>query len=54
MTSIIFKIPTRIDIQTLRRDKVFADNLSDLFLKLFDINDEEEYLRLSLEVQGGK
>lgn len=36
-----FKIPSKIDIQSLRRDKVFADNLSDLFLKLFDINDEK-------------
>lgn len=36
-----FKVPAHISIDTLRKNKIFADNLSDLFLKLFDIHDEK-------------
>lgn len=36
-----FKIPKNVSIEELRGNKFFADNLSDLFLKLFDIHDEK-------------
>lgn len=36
-----FKIPNGIKIEELKSNKIFADNLSDLFLKLFDTQEEK-------------